>query len=43
MTPFLDKAMNRVPRSLEVGVSTFFCGPESFTPDLGPVLGTPNK
>jgi glycine/D-amino acid oxidase-like deaminating enzyme len=22
-----------------IGVKTFFCGPESFTPDLGPVVG----
>ena len=39
MMPFLDKAMHRVPATLEAGVSTFFCGPESFTPDLGPCLG----
>eukprot|EP00931_Biecheleriopsis_adriatica_P118006 TRINITY_DN93480_c0_g1_i1.p1 TRINITY_DN93480_c0_g1~~TRINITY_DN93480_c0_g1_i1.p1 ORF type:complete len:857 (+),score=155.45 TRINITY_DN93480_c0_g1_i1:42-2612(+) len=39
MGPFLEKAMNRVPRTLEVGMSKFFCGPESFTPDLAPVVG----
>ncbi len=39
MAPFLEAAMNRVPVSLEAGVKTFFCGPESFTPDLAPVLG----
>ena len=39
MTPFLEKAMNRVPISLEAGMKTFFCGPESFTPDLNPLLG----
>ena len=39
MAPFLDKAMSRVPVSLTAGVKTFFCGPESFTPDLSPILG----
>ncbi len=39
MAPYLEKAMQRVPASFEVGVRTFFCGPESFTPDLAPVVG----
>ncbi|HKD97699.1 MAG TPA: FAD-dependent oxidoreductase [Micromonosporaceae bacterium] len=39
MTPYLEKAMGRIPISAEVGVKTFFCGPESFTPDLLPVVG----
>jgi 4-methylaminobutanoate oxidase (formaldehyde-forming) len=39
MGPFLEKAMARVPVTLEVGVRTFFCGPESFTPDLMPAIG----
>jgi len=39
MTPFLEKAMSRVPVSLEVGIRKFFCGPESFTPDLSPIVG----
>lgn len=39
MGPYLEKAMARVPISTEVGVRTFFCGPESFTPDLAPVVG----
>ncbi|MDF1563639.1 MAG: FAD-dependent oxidoreductase [Deltaproteobacteria bacterium] len=39
MTPFLERAMSRVPISLEVGVKKFFCGPEAFTPDLLPVVG----
>jgi 4-methylaminobutanoate oxidase (formaldehyde-forming) len=39
MTPFLERAMSRVPVTLEVGVRTFFCGPESFTPDLMPAVG----
>ncbi|CUR58294.1 FAD dependent oxidoreductase [metagenome] len=39
MAPFLETAMNRVPITLEAGVRTFFCGPESFTPDLAPAVG----
>jgi len=39
MGPYVEKAMRRVPISLEVGVRKFFCGPESFTPDLAPVVG----
>ena len=39
MAPFLERAMARVPVTLEVGVRTFFCGPESFTPDLMPAVG----
>ena len=39
MGPYLEKAMSRVPASFEVGIRTFFCGPESFTPDLAPVVG----
>ena len=39
MEPYLLTAMQRVPVTLEVGVRTFFCGPESFTPDLLPIVG----
>jgi 4-methylaminobutanoate oxidase (formaldehyde-forming) len=39
MTPYLEKAMSRVPASLQAGIKKFFCGPESFTPDLRPVVG----
>ncbi len=39
MTPYLETAMRRVPVSLEVGIKKFFCGPESFTPDLRPIVG----
>ncbi len=39
MGPYLEKAMQRVPVSLDAGVRTFFCGPESFTPDLAPIVG----
>jgi glycine cleavage system aminomethyltransferase T/glycine/D-amino acid oxidase-like deaminating enzyme len=39
MTPYLERAMKRVPISMEVGIKKFFCGPESFTPDLRPIVG----
>ena len=39
MTPFLERAMSRVPITSEVGMKKFFCGPESFTPDLRPIVG----
>jgi glycine cleavage system aminomethyltransferase T/glycine/D-amino acid oxidase-like deaminating enzyme len=39
MLPFLEKAMQRVPVTLNAGIKKFFCGPESFTPDLRPIVG----
>jgi glycine cleavage system aminomethyltransferase T/glycine/D-amino acid oxidase-like deaminating enzyme len=39
MGPYVERAMSRVPVSHEIGIRTFFCGPESFTPDLAPVVG----
>jgi 4-methylaminobutanoate oxidase (formaldehyde-forming) len=39
MGPYVEKAMSRVPISMETGVKKFFCGPESFTPDLAPIVG----
>jgi 4-methylaminobutanoate oxidase (formaldehyde-forming) len=39
MTPYLEKAMNRVPVTLQAGIKKLFCGPESFTPDLRPIVG----
>ncbi len=39
MAPFLEKALSRVPAAQEAGIKTFFCGPESFTPDLAPLVG----
>jgi len=39
MGPYVERAMKRVPISIETGVRKFFCGPESFTPDLQPVVG----
>jgi 4-methylaminobutanoate oxidase (formaldehyde-forming) len=37
--PWLQGAMDRIPALADVGVRTFFCGPESFTPDVHPMLG----
>lgn len=39
MGPYLEAAMSRIPISHEVGIRKFFCGPESFTADLQPVVG----
>jgi 4-methylaminobutanoate oxidase (formaldehyde-forming) len=39
LAPFLENAMRRVPVSMDTGIRKFFCGPESFTPDLSPVVG----
>ncbi len=39
MAPYLETAMRRVPAVRDAGVRTFFCGPESFTPDLAPIVG----
>jgi glycine cleavage system aminomethyltransferase T/glycine/D-amino acid oxidase-like deaminating enzyme len=39
ITPFLERAMSRVPITAEVGMKKLFCGPESFTPDLRPIVG----
>ena len=39
MGPYLEKAMERVPITLNTGVKKFFCGPESFTPDGSPIIG----
>ncbi|MFQ5634674.1 MAG: FAD-dependent oxidoreductase, partial [Gammaproteobacteria bacterium] len=37
--PHLEKAYSRVPGALNAGVRKLFCGPESFTPDLAPLVG----
>ena len=39
MGPYLETAMARVPITAQVGMKKFFCGPESFTPDLLPLVG----
>ena len=43
LMPYLEKAMERVPITLNSGIHKFFCGPESFTPDLSSIMGeSPN-
>ena len=37
--PHLERAYTRVPSTIDVGVRKLFCGPESFTPDLAPLVG----
>lgn len=39
MTPHLERAMKRIPIARGIGVKMLFCGPESFTPDMGPMMG----
>jgi len=39
MAPFLEMAYERVPAAAELGIRKLFCGPESFTPDLAPLVG----
>jgi len=39
MAPFLERALARVPIAQSAGIKKFFCGPESFTPDLRPIIG----
>lgn len=39
MNPYLEVALSRVPRAMEVGMKKLFCGPESFTADGEPIVG----
>ena len=39
MMPYIEIATERVPVLKDAGIHKFFCGPESFTPDGGPLLG----
>ena len=39
MTPFLEAAFERYPVMKTAGIKTFFCGPESFTPDGSYLIG----
>jgi heterotetrameric sarcosine oxidase gamma subunit len=39
MERFLGPALARIPCLAETGVRTFFCGPESFTADVRPLIG----
>ena len=39
MAPHLERAFERLPAAANAGVRKLFCGPESFTPDLAPLVG----
>src|SRR5215470_14677398 len=39
MGEYLGTTMARVPITEQIGIRKFFCGPESFTPDLLPIVG----
>ena len=39
MMPYIEEAMKRIPVLENAGIHKLFCGPESFTPDLEPLLG----
>lgn len=39
MMPYIEIATERVPILKDAGIHKLFCGPESFTPDGGPLLG----
>ncbi len=39
LAPFVDLAMARIPALADTGIRKFFCGPESFTSDVHPLLG----
>ena len=39
MLPVIEKSMKRVPISENAGIKLLFCGPESFTPDNGYIMG----
>ena len=39
MMPYLQNALERIPSARDARLRQFFCGPESFTPDLSPLIG----
>jgi 4-methylaminobutanoate oxidase (formaldehyde-forming) len=39
MLPYIEISMGRIPILKNTGIHKLFCGPESFTPDGGPLLG----
>ncbi len=39
MGSYIEDAMERTPMLKKIGIKKFFCGPESFTPDLSPLMG----
>lgn len=36
---YVERALERVPIAKDAGIKSFFCGPESFTPDSNPIVG----
>ncbi len=36
---YVEAAISRVPATSDAGLRSVFCGPESFTPDLAPLIG----
>jgi 4-methylaminobutanoate oxidase (formaldehyde-forming) len=39
MMPYIEEAMKRFPVMQHAGIHQLFCGPESFTPDMAPLMG----
>ena len=39
VVPYAQRALERLPSISGAGIRTFFCGPESFVPDLNPLIG----
>ena len=39
LTLYFEAAMERIPAAKDAGIHQFFCGPESFTPDMSPLMG----
>jgi len=39
LSPYLERAMDRIPIAKTTGIHKLFCGPESFTPDMGTLMG----
>ena len=39
MMPYIEEAMKRFPVMQHAGIHKLFCGPESFTPDMAPLMG----
>lgn len=39
IAPWVEGALARLPGLASVGIRTWFCGPESFVPDLNPLVG----
>ena len=39
MMPYLQNALERIPAYQDAKLRDFFCGSESFSPDLSPIVG----